>query len=303
MFELQFKGFKPLNNVVIQSEDGVFSISNSTGAGTDCFVQLLFYLERMLTGMKTDQLWYMFHSWKPEEIKTLDINIKKDADQYHLVLTKKNETFVVKAEELTLNSKVVLARKGRKYDGYTAPENELRWRVSQYNNGECWLHKLQAQDMDSFMWYPVFMAADAQRNSLKKKLLYSGKDYIAEINKRIRLLTDEYSYIEQFIDSVTGDRYFKALECATEEKTWRMSGKFINLLEMLYRLINGANVIWYPETVIARNKHDDFCKVISAFAKENPIFIITEEPLFESEKSHLNFKTDKNGITCECHHK
>lgn len=300
MIELQLKGFKPFKDIDISSENGVFYISEDAGIGLDYFIKILFYLGRVFIGMNTDQLWYLFDSYQIRDIKNLEILLKKDRFQYQLAISKIRQKYIVKSEEIVKDGKVIFSRSGKKYDKYEAPESELRWKTVCCNsrkNPAPMLEQMCVHDVEDFMWYPLFVASDIQRNNLKKKLFYGGKDYFAEINKRIRYLTDDYSHIEAFTDSITGYDYFKAKEIVTGEFTWKLSGKFLGLLEMLYRLINGANVVWYPETVIKADKIDGFKKVIKEFAKEKPVFVITENLLFSDKQ--INFKTTKDGLVCE----
>ena len=300
MFKLSLKGFEPLQDLEIESENGIFIVTGDDGMGVDYFTRILYTLGRIFTNIRIESLYNLFSMWKVDPQK-LEFSFIRNAFQYHVVLGKKQHDYLVDLEEIINGGQTFFTHSGTECNVRKKVLKEaLEWKVLRHSEEDFpLLDRMQVHDMADFMWTAVPpLANQSAKEDLKYQLFRSGTWYIEKMDYYLHFLTDDYSGLEHYVDSTSNYDSYTVYEHGSKKKVFQNSTKLLGILNLLWGLLNNAKVIWYPETVINNQKINNFYQVLKDFTVDKPIFVVTNNPEFKKGNTTLYFETKKDGICC-----
>lgn len=305
MFKLTLKGFEPLLDLEIESDTGIFIITGDDGLGIDKFINAIRIIGRLLTGRKIGDLYGGLMPWKASP-ERLEFSLTHTTFHYHVILVRKSGDYRVELEEIKDGKKTVFKHTGTTCNLKHKVEScALEWKAVQ-NSEEKFplLEQMQIRPWDDkhfsdFIWVaePAFCQETAREN-MKSKLFKSGTEHWKDIDNYLHWLSDDYSGLEHYIDSVSGADSYTVYEHATQKKVYWNSTRLLGILNLLYNLLDGAKVIWHPESVINNQKVNAFYEILNQVTPERPMFIVTNNTEFHRAYPIIYFKTCKEGIEC-----
>ena len=306
MFKLSLKGFEPLQDLEIESENGIFIVTGDDGLGIDRFIKFIGIIGQLLDNRKIGDLYGDIIPWQASP-ERLEFSLTHDMFYYHAVLTRKSADYHVDLEEIKDGKKTVFKHTRTTCNlKHKVDSDALRWKVVPDSIEK--FHLLTQMEIRPFdynqfsdyMWTPVSpFYNERSRDELRDKLFQSGTEYIKEIDNYLHWLSDDYSGLTHCTDSVTNQDYYRVYEHATKQKVLRNSTKLLGILSLLYCLLDRAKILWHPETVISLAKIDAFYQILSEIASERPIFVVTNIPEFRRVSTTIYFETKKDGIHCK----
>lgn len=306
MFKLSLKGFEPLKDLEIESENGVFIVTGDDGLGVDRFVKYIGLIGQLLDNRKIGSLYGDIIPWQASP-ERLEFSLTHDMFYYHAVLTRKSADYHVDLEEIKNGKKTVFKHTRTTCNlRHKVDSDALAWKVVP-NSIEKFplLTQMEIRPFDynqfsDFMWIPASpFYNERARDELRDKLFRSGTEYLKEIDNYLHWLTDDYSGLTHCTDSVTNQDYYRVYEHATKQNVLRNSTRLLGILSMLYCLLDHAKVLWHPETVINNQKIDAFYRVIHEIVTDRPVFIVTDVPEFRRTNTTIYLETRGDGIHCK----
>lgn len=291
MFRLQLKGFKPLPDMDIASEDNIFGITGDESIGVDFFIGLLHRICRMIAGVDVNEIFTHYYQWNMTAPKEIEFCMEFDDISYRVILKKKSRAYLVKMEELIEDVQVLLHHTGTKCNlGQEVSDTQLCWNL------------LRSQPFLDAMKSTKFRAPTGHLLNTM-----SPEDYAYTIRTTFR----EVSYragFETYINELTGV-YRKRkkqterrprLETGTKENKLYHSWKMRGILDIICDLMIGEKIIWHPEAVIEPNKSSAFQFILYDFAKTKPLFVVSDNANFWAGRSVVKLTCNGTELLCEC---
>ena len=291
MFKLSLKGFEPLPDIDIASDDNIFGITGDESIGVDFFIGLLHRICRTITGVDGNEVLTHYYMWGMPTPKEVEFNMEFDNLIYRVILKKKSKEYLVDLEEVVQDSRVLLHHSGTKCN--------LNQEVS--NTQLCW-NLLGSQPFLAAMKSTKFRAPVGHLLNTM-----SPEDYAYTIRTTFREVSDR-AVFETYINKLT-DVYRKRqtqtkrrprLETENKENKLYHSWKMCGILNIICDLMIGEKIIWHPEAVIEPNKASAFQFMLYDFAKTKPLFVVSDNADFWAGRSVVRLTCNGTELLCEC---
>lgn len=297
MFKLQLKGFKPLKDMCISSEDNIFTLLGDYSIGVDFFLGILYHLGRLVVGVETKELFWLFEERHLTIPGTLEFRMELDDFQYHVILKKTPKKYRVELEEMIQDGSDLFHHERTQCSANReAPDDQLFWKVLRHDSSDYpFLETMQTWEPRTFINSYVYHLSPMSCEDRIHDVFRDTVRYKKRLEKYIDAMTDVYANLKK-PGSNEKPRIWE-----TDKKEYQLfqSWKLAGVLSIVRGIIENTKVIWRPELVIGRKKSKAFYEMLRDFAKTKPIFVVTDDPAFQVGKTIVRIRGTKNSIVCE----
>ncbi len=297
MFKLQLKGFKPLKDLCISSEDNIFTFTGDYSIGVDFFLGLLYHLGRLIIGVETKELFWLFDERNLPIPGTLEFQMELDDFQYHVVLKKTPKKYRVELEEMIQDGTVLFHHERTQCSvNREAPDDQLFWKVLRHDASNYpFLESMQTWEPRTFINSYVYNMSPRSCEDRIHDVFRDTVLYKKRLEKYIGTLTDVYSNLKAHEPHEKP----RIWETSKKEHQLLQSWKLAGVLSIIRGIIENIKIIWRPELVIDKSKAEAFYSMLQDFAKTKPMFVVTDDPAFQVGKTIVRIRGTKNSIVCE----